>query len=513
MKSNQFEQMKSLFAEYITSADETVGTGPVRQSVTPDDWFAEKYPEVAEKYGDAIGLKINREGKLVATEISDDFFAGILGHDGTPAAPIVYVVEEDTFYGFAPESGIYLPVTERAIAGRLSRLLLECIRNCETDVILQALEFRLRKTAALKSVVERAKGLLESTGFFKPASSEHVACANGILRLSDRILVPFNSSFRCRNKLSVNFDPGAKCPIFLDTLMRPALSPDDLDLLQRWCGLAVLGINLAQVILILTGMAGGGKGTFIRILTNLLGRNNVGTLRTHLLTNRFELGRCLGRTLLYGADVPANFLNLEGASVLKSLTGGDPVTIERKNSNATIDIVCQFNVIATCNSHLRVRLEGDVEAWGRRLRIIEYRNPPVRNVITNLSELILREEGPGVLNWMLEGLNKIRADGWQLQSNDEQRRIVDDLLLESESYRHFARECLVNGGLYRLTVTDCYEKYVKFCSNRGWTALSRRNFGGIIEGIVLHEFSISLRHDVMGTDGKPQRGWIGLSCK
>jgi putative DNA primase/helicase len=334
-----------------------------------------------------------------------------------------------------------------------------------------------------------------------------------MLRVSDRILVPFDPSFHCRNKLSVNFDPVAKCPIFLDTLMRPALSPDDLDLLQCWCGLALLGVNLAQVILILIGTAGGGKGTFIRILTNLLGRNNVGTLRTHLLTNRFELGRCLGRTLLYGADVPANFLNLEGASVLKSLTGGDPVTIERKNSNATIDIVCQFNVIATCNSHLHVRLEGDAAAWRRRLRIIEYRNSPPREVIANLSELILRQEGSGVFNWMLEGLDKIRADGWQLQSNEGQKQIVDDLLLESESYRHFARECLVEGAMYRLTVTACYEKYVKYCSNRGWTALSRRNFGGNIEGVVLQQFGIALRHDVMGLDGKPQRGWMGLSCK
>jgi hypothetical protein len=47
--------------------------------------------------------------------------------------------------------------------------------------------------------------------------------------------------------------------LFLDTLMRPALDPDDLDLLQRWCALALTGENLAQRIALQVGTPGGGK--------------------------------------------------------------------------------------------------------------------------------------------------------------------------------------------------------------------------------------------------------------
>jgi phage/plasmid-associated DNA primase len=82
----------------------------------------------------------------------------------------------------------------------------------------------------------------------------------------------------------------------------------------------LIGENLAQRLLILTGTAGGGKGTFIRVLVGILGQTNVASLRTQLLNERFELGRFLGKTLLYGADVPEKFLNHRGASVLKSLT-------------------------------------------------------------------------------------------------------------------------------------------------------------------------------------------------
>jgi phage/plasmid-associated DNA primase len=103
------------------------------------------------------------------------------------------------------------------------------------------------------------------------------------------------------------------------------------------------------------------------VLTGVISATNVASSRTQLLAERFELGRFLGKTLLYGADVPENFLNERGASVLKSLTGYDPVTLEFKRSNESPPIVCKFNVIVTCNSRLTVHLEGDTEAWRRRV--------------------------------------------------------------------------------------------------------------------------------------------------
>src|SRR5205814_5947762 len=143
------------------------------------------------------------------------------------------------------------------------------------------------------------------------------------------------------------------------------------------------------------------------------------------LGERFELGRFLGKTLLYGADVPEKFLNHAGASVLKSLTGGDPMTLEFKRSNESPLIVCKFNAIVTCNSRLTVHLEGDTDAWRRRLAIINYQKPKPARVIADLDQLILRTEPSGVLKWMLEGLDKIRADGWQLYLTTGQQRVVD----------------------------------------------------------------------------------------
>src|SRR4029077_13659759 len=297
-----------------------------------------------------------------------------------------------------------------------SKLLLDCARNSDGLIDTRSLKFRLRSSGKLAGVLKKRQGLLAvPDDFFSTGLTVFIPCANGMLRLSDKELLPFSPTYRRRNKLAVSFDPEAKCPLFLDTLIRSALDPEEEDLLQRWCGLALIGENLAQRFLILSGTAGGGKGTFIRVLVGIIGQANVATLRTQLLTERFELGRFLGKTLLYGADVPENFLNQRGASVLQSLTGYGPMTLEFKRSNESPLISCRFNAIVTCNSRLTVHLEGDTDAWRRRLAIINYKKPKPARVIADLDQLILKNEASGVLNWQLDGLEKVRADGWQLR--------------------------------------------------------------------------------------------------
>ena len=60
-------------------------------------------------------------------------------------------------------------------------------------------------------------------------------------------------------------------------------------------------------------------------------------------------------------------------------------------------------------------------------------------VIADLSEQILQREGSGVLNYALEGLDKLRADGWQLRLSEKQQAAVDNLLLESDGHAVFAQ--------------------------------------------------------------------------
>lgn len=498
--------------EFVPTSEPRSAGQDGRASVTPAQWFAEKFPALADEYGDAILEETDEAGIVSARDIGEDFLAGTLGDKGSPNAPTVFLPTEEKFYTYLPAEGIFVQQRDAVLLARLSRLLLDCARQCREGCQTKTLEFRFRDSASLSGVLRKARGLLETPhDFFSTDLTEYIPCANGMLRLRDKTLLPFNPLYRRRNKLAVPFDPAAECPLFLDTLMRQALDESELDLLQRWCGLALIGENLAQRILILTGTAGGGKGTFIRVLNGIIGQTNLASLRPQLLGERFEVGRFLGKTLLYGADVPENFLNQRGASVLKSLTGYDPVTLEFKNSNESPAIICRFNVVVTCNARLTVHLEGDTDAWRRRLAMIPYHKPKPERVIADLDQQILQKESSGVLNWMLAGLDKICADDWQLRLTANQQAAVDNLLLESDGHAVFARECLRRDASQSLTVPDCFAAYVEFCNQRGWTALAKNRFGALIGDVVVRQFGVTQCHNIPDAGGKPQRGWRGIT--
>ena len=198
----------------------------------------------------------------------------------------------------------------------------------------------------------------------------------------------------------------------------------------------------------------------MRVLKGIIGEANIGSLRTDQLNQRFEIGRLIDRTLLYGADVPANFLSNENASILKSLTGGDPITVELKSSMAAPSLTCEFNIIATSNSRLTVHLEGDVPAWQRRLKIIAYEKPKPANVIPDLDKQILKNEASGVLNWMLDGLYALRAANWQLAlSPIQQAQWMSYCSKVIPSMSFLASVVVLERTTEGLTISDAFAAY------------------------------------------------------
>ena len=128
-----------------------------------------------------------------------------------------------------------------------------------------------------------------------------------------------------------------------------------------------MGVNLSQVIILLTGTAGGGKGTFIRVLHGIIDASNtmLNSCGQTIWAGDFETAEYIGKILLYGADVKANFLNNASASYLKALTGGDPLNAEIKGVTGRPVIYGRYLVIVTSNSRLTVSLEGDSDAYRR----------------------------------------------------------------------------------------------------------------------------------------------------
>jgi len=88
----------------------------------------------------------------------------------------------------------------------------------------------------------------------------------------------------------------------------------------------------------------------------------------------------------------------------------------------------------------------------------------------------LRVELPGILNWALEGLKRLRERGYFLVP-DEMQSAIDEYQRENSSVRLFAdAQCVleVNG---EVPVGELYELYKSFCQESNLRPLSKINFG------------------------------------
>jgi len=475
--------------------------------VWPEGWELPWVTAVAQAAAEALAHEYgqpfytSKEGRV--TGINERYWAALYARENR----VLYDPDEKSFYLYDEAKGLWQPVTQENIRETISARILEISRESKQF----SLEIQITQ-AKLKAVVSALMGIVENRGAFR-LKQRFVHVANGVIRFagdSDIQFGGFAPEDFSRNQSPFAFEANAECPRFLNELIYPAVSADDADLIQRWAGLALFGYNLPQRFLILDGMPNGGKGTLVRIIQALVGIENTYQLRTECLQERFETYRYRGKTLLIGPDVPGDFLMRKGASMLKVLVGGDPISAEGKGLNGDFAMFGTFNIVMTCNSRLRIRLEDDAGAWRRRLLVVRYENDPPARRILDFDKTLLREEGSGILRWALAGFVKLQgefAETGDFHLSDIQRGRVDSLLAESDSLRLFVRERLERHTYGDVTTGEFQQAYAEFCADKGWNALPITVIERCAADVMLDVWQVPKSHSVERDGKKANRGW------
>jgi phage/plasmid-associated DNA primase len=440
--------------------------------------------------------------------INESFWAGLFAVENI----VLWEPSERAFYTYNPDTGIYVEESVDAIKRRLSDRLLEASRQTNCPWLEKQ-----RSDSRLSSIVAHLRGIVERRAAFAERE-RRIHLANGIFSFENGgELLPFSPAFVSQNRSPIAFDENAKCERFLSELVYPAVHAEDADLLQKYAGLCLLGNNVIQRMLILDGESARGKTQVANVIQSIVGRENVTQLRTRWLGERFETYRFLKKTLLIGVDVEPDFLSTKGAAVLKGLVGGDWLDAEQKLGTGCFPMQGNFCVIITSNSRLRVRLFGDIAAWRRRLLIVRYEAPPPKKIIPDFGALLVREEGSGILNWCIAGLDMLLRDidasaAGEITLTARQKQIVDSLLAESDSLRFFLQKHVERAEGADVSVNEIVEVYAAFCPEKGWNPLPITEVHRSLEGLMLELFRVTKSHSIK-RDGKSVRGFFGVALK
>ncbi|MFT7541548.1 MAG: putative DNA primase/helicase [Gammaproteobacteria bacterium] len=463
-------------------------------------------PELVERFGDPVVYNTNKDGKAYVSGINEAFWAGLYASEHV----VIYEPDEHLFYQYDSATGLFVKISADLIKQTISKRLLETSREVGGWDRLE----QMRTDRRLSSVVSQLRGIVESREFFSNKRFRAIHFAESFLVLFGSIRGPASLSeiFRSRNRSPISYDPGAQCPRFLNELLLPAVGTEGGALVQKMAGQFLLGENLTQRLLIIDGLGERGKTQLANVLQEIVGRANVTQLRTRHLEDRFELSRLLGKTLLIGVDVDADFLSTKGASTIKGLVGGDWFDAERKGSNGSFRFQGNLNIIMTSNSRLQVRLQRDVVAWRRRLLIVRCEGAAPRHKIPKFAEQLIREEGSGIVNWALDGLSMLLSDidrTGDIVLTAGQIGVVEDLLAESDSIREFLVERIEKRCGSDITVLQLRQGYAEYCADRGWAPRPESQIHGALKSLMRELFQMEQSHDLL-SQGKSVRGYHGV---
>ncbi|WP_244472209.1 DNA primase family protein [Prosthecomicrobium hirschii] len=210
----------------------------------------------------------------------------------------------------------------------------------------------------------------------------------------------------------VNWDPAAECPVFDRFLAR--ILPDDPvqgDALRafmlRSLGLALTGLTTEQCFWLLYGGGQNGKSTLIDIVAQVLG-DYACTVPVMSLVN--DQPRAAGQPTpdlnpIAGARFVRSSEPKEGLpldeSLIKGLTGGEPIMLRRLNQEAT-EVRPKFKLFISVNHKPEIR--GDDEGIWRRVRLVPFRVHIPREERDLDLPRKLEAEMPGILRRLVEGL-------------------------------------------------------------------------------------------------------------
>jgi putative DNA primase/helicase len=242
----------------------------------------------------------------------------------------------------------------------------------------------------------------------------------------------------------VRFDLDAKPVEFLKYLERVQPEPENRKFLQRLAGSLLTGLQPEQCIVFFYGVGANGKSVFIRVLTDVLGRDYCFKARKQLLFisgRRTEHGAndiadLEGKRLITSTEQTGRTWNLE---FLKDFTGGE-MQHGRQLYIAAVNFVPQGKIIVSANQKPTLT-EFDV-ALKRRLVCLPWiivipeaeRVTPLEMYVQSL----LRDGGAsGVLNWALEGLRELIGNNWKLDPPRDALEATAEYIKSEDSVRRF----------------------------------------------------------------------------
>lgn len=317
-----------------------------------------------------------------------------------------------------------------------------------------------------KSEAEVVKALLRESDTVDEMNTmrNFINLKNGMLSLDRFELLPHHPSYLSTVQLPIDYDPEAVAPTFMQFIREITIDDEELIRVhQEILGYLLSAETKAEKAFFFYGSGANGKSVLTAIITQLVGKENMSSIPLAEFGQQFGLEGLINKTVNIAAENELGGKALKTEN-FKAIVSGDTITINIKYHPA-ISYKPHCKLVFVVNA---LPDSMDVtNGFFRKLIIVPFNRtfkPNERNV--NLLQELLKEL-PGILNWAIKGLKRLRENNYQFS----QCRVIEEChrtyYAEQNPVREFFLEHVVLKEGTRTKRSDFYDKYLRWLNMQG----------------------------------------------
>lgn len=442
-KAGMLDQLKKARKEYAKQKEEIV------VAVTPEKSYAKSEFLITHP---KFGFKYPNEDKLAKYLISKYKFQTIYGK------------KSEEFYAF--DGRIYTTEKAREIIKTECETILQ--EYCKSKNVTEVLEKVKRSTAVDRKI-------------FDNIPLKYIPFDNGILNLEENKIYPYDPKYPFRFVIPVKYDITSTCPVFIKFL-EETLLPEDISVLQEWFGFSLYRAYFIKKGLICNGLKDTGKTVLLKVLIRFIGQYNTCGISLQRITSEdtFALAELYCKHQNVYDDLSSKDLNNGGG--FKIATGGGYITGEYKFGD-NFGFLNYAKQTFACNKIPPI--QDDDGAYLERWMPIPFLNQVPENEQDNFlfDKLTTENELSGILNWALQGLQRLLKNGRfsYSRTKEEVRKIMES---SGNPLIQFGDDCLIEATGQKITKESMFELYTLWANKTNSPRISKEQLGRRLESSI-----------------------------
>lgn len=304
---------------------------------------------------------------------------------------------------------------------------------------------------------------------------------NGMLNLDTFELLPHEFKYYSTLRIDINYNEKATCDRFRKYMEEITCNNKKLEMvLQEILGYCLTGETRAEKAFIFYGKGSNGKSVFAKIMTMIIGKDNVSNIPLRNFSNQFGTETIVDKIVNIATETELDDIRLNTENI-KSIASGDSMHIQRKFKKG-IDIDPMVKLIFLTNNLPRVN--DTTKGFLRKIMIIpfnaEFKINGVQGENKSDNRLIdkLKLEKEGILLYALEGLKRLRKNNFQFTECEiinEQLSQYEEQINPTIEFFEDTLEVCKDECIHRPEVLNRFKEWARQTGREEWSKISSQN--------------------------------------